>query len=146
MEQRVHVFDVHRFCYSGEPTKAKQMSAEGNLQIFRWIIQVQATLKMTMNHVVYFLPLKGWLEKVDKAFHDRLKIMYDFFGHAMFENMVAVTTNYTWVQESDDWHKTNLFFVIVTSPVPDFKALCNTSRIKLLQKIEQQCLFSHVII
>ena len=103
MEQGVRVFDVPGFCYTGEPTKTKQMSEEGNLQIFRWIVQVQVTLKMTMNCVVYFLPLKGRLEKVDKPFQEELKIMYDFFGHAIFENMVAVATNYTWVQEFDDY-------------------------------------------
>lgn len=97
MEQGVRIFDVPGFCDSGELTKAKR-----NMQIFRWIAQVQATLKITVNCVVYFLPLKGQLENVDGAFHEELKIMYHFFGLAIFENMVAVATNYTWAQKDDD--------------------------------------------
>ena len=93
----VRVLDVPGFSDSGVLTKATGVKVsvyEGNLQIFRWIVRVQAALKITTKRVVYFLPTRGALEKVDGVLQDELKVMYHFFGSAIFEHMVVVATNH----------------------------------------------------
>ena len=95
-ENNVRIVDVPGFSDSGALTKAigKDVGVyNGNLQIIRWIVRVQLTLKITLNRVVYFLPTRGPLEKVDGVFRDELKVMHHFFGPAIFENMVVVATN-----------------------------------------------------
>ena len=60
----------------------------------RSILHVQALLQMTVNRVAYFLPCRGPMERVDGTLQEELNIMYHFFGHAIFENMVAVFTHH----------------------------------------------------
>ena len=92
----VRILDVPGFSDSNALTKATGKSVsvkEGNLLIFRWIVRVQVALKITTNRVVYFLPLRGALEKVDGVLLEELKVMHHFFGASIFENMVVVATN-----------------------------------------------------
>ena len=96
-DNNVRILDVPGFSDSGALTSATRVKVgvyEGNLQIFRWIVRVQATLKITMDRVVYFLPYRGPLEKVYGILQDELKVMYHFFGSGIFENMVVVATNH----------------------------------------------------
>ena len=92
----IRILDVPGFSDSGALTKAtggKVSVYQGNLLIFRWIVRVQAALKITTNRVVYFLPTRGPMEKVDGVLVDELKVMHHFFGTSIFENMVVVATN-----------------------------------------------------
>ena len=101
-ERGVRIIDVPGFSDSGtlttkaeEEEKQPESVYEANLQIFRWIVRVQAVLKLTVDRVVYFLPNRGALEKADRVLLDELKVMYHFFGTAMFDHMVVVATNPT---------------------------------------------------
>ena len=67
---------------------------EGNLQIFRWIVRIQAEKDLKVKRVVYFLPVRGALEKADGTLQEELKLMDHFFGPAVFNNMVVIATNY----------------------------------------------------
>lgn len=96
-ETNVRILDVPGFSDSGAISKATGVNVgiyEANLQIFRWIVRVQDALKITTNRVVYFLPVRGALEKIDAVFRKELEVMHHFFGSAIFENMVVVATNH----------------------------------------------------
>ena len=79
---------------SGALASAVLAPRNTNFLTFCSIIHVQTTLEMTWKRVVYFLPYRGALEKVDGAFRDELHMMYHFFGPAIFESMVVVVTNH----------------------------------------------------
>ena len=89
-EQRIRVMSTPLY---DEGVLTGRTISQMHLQIVCSMIHVQATMKMTWKRVVYFLPYRGALEKVDGAFRDELHTMYHFFGPAIFESMVVVATN-----------------------------------------------------
>ena len=75
-ERPVRVLMTAGFFSSDTPMKASGVCAsQCNLEIFCWVILVQATLRITVDCVVYFLPTRGVLEKVDRHLQDELKVM-----------------------------------------------------------------------
>lgn len=64
----------------------------GNLQVAREIVGVSSELDMAFERVLYFLPNRGRPEKADATMQDEIKILWHFFGEAIFENMALVTT------------------------------------------------------
>ena len=92
-EWKVRVLDTPFGSCVNEGTSPKSIFAE-MLDTCRSILHVQGLLQMTVKRVVYFLPIRGPLEKIGGAFHEELKGMYHFFGPSIFENMVVVTTNH----------------------------------------------------
>lgn len=93
---KIRVLDVPGFSDSGELKRqvGRALSvAEGNLQVFRWIVRVQVAMKLKVKRLMYFLPTRGILEKADGTLQEELKLMHHFFGDAIFEIMVVVATN-----------------------------------------------------
>ena len=96
-ETKVRVLDVPGFSDSGTLSKAAQVNIspqEGNLQIMRWIARVQETMQIRVRRVVYFLPIRGPLEKADGSLQEELRVLEHFFGTAMINCMVVVATNH----------------------------------------------------
>ena len=65
---------------------------QSNLQIFRWIVREQLNVQMVARRLLYFLPIRGTLDKADGSLQEELKVMYHFFGRAVFNNMVIIAT------------------------------------------------------
>ncbi len=92
----VRVLDVPGFSESsglqrefGQPLTVYEV----NLQIFCWIVRVQEAMELKVRRLVYFLPVRGVLEKAGGTVQE-LKLMHHFFGEAVFNNMVVVATNH----------------------------------------------------
>ena len=65
---------------------------QANLGIIRQIIRMQAEHNLVFKRVLYFLPVRGPLEKADATIQEEIKVMKHYFGHAIFEIMIAVAT------------------------------------------------------
>ena len=63
-----------------------------NRQIFRGIVFNQLMHKIAAKRLLYFLPVRGVPCKADGAMQEELKVMYHFFGPAVFDHMVLVAT------------------------------------------------------
>ena len=94
--KKLRVVDVPGFADSGKLAKktGKKLGIyNGNLQIIRWIVRLQAELKLNIRRIVYFLPTRNALEKTDKVLQEELKVMYHYFGTQIFQCMVLAGTN-----------------------------------------------------
>ncbi len=92
---KIRVLDVPGFSDSGTLEKAtgqKISVYKGNLQIVRWLVREQIQSKLKLRRIVYFLPIRGPLEKADGTMQDELKVLHHFFGKSVFDCMVAVAT------------------------------------------------------
>jgi len=63
-----------------------------NLEIMRQIVRVQMEQGLEFNRVLYFLPERGPPEKSHAVLQDEIRVMYRFFGIAIFHNMILVAT------------------------------------------------------
>ena len=63
-----------------------------NLALFRNLIKERRTTESRVNRVVYFLPVRGVLERADGVLQEELKVMHHFFGNTIFASMVVVAT------------------------------------------------------
>lgn len=94
--KKLRVVDVPGFSDSGSIAKRsgeKLGIYHGNLQIIRWIVRLQAELKLNIRRIIYFLPTRSSLEKTDKILQEELKVMYHYFGTKIFQCMVIAGTN-----------------------------------------------------
>lgn len=87
--KKIRVLDVPGFSDSG---KLGVSVYQGNLQIFRWIVQVQLEKKLKVQRILYFLPIRGPMEKADGTLQEELKVMNHFFGASCFDCLVMVAT------------------------------------------------------
>lgn len=95
-DTKVRVLDVPGFSDSGTLKKAAGANISvysGNLQIIRWVVREQFRSQLKVRRIVYFLPVRGPLEKVDGSMQEELKVLYYFFGKEIFDCMVVVATN-----------------------------------------------------
>ena len=67
---------------------------KGNLQVFRWIVRTQQEHNLSFRRVLYFLPIRGCLERADGLLQEEITVMYKYFGNAIFDIMVIVATNH----------------------------------------------------
>ena len=67
---------------------------QANLGIMRQILRIQAQHGLVFNRVLYFLPVRGVLERADAVVQEEIKVMKYFFGHSIFEIMIIVATLY----------------------------------------------------
>ena len=98
-ETMIRVLDTPGF--SPSMLEADVTAYKANLQIFRWIVREQLDPKknMAVQRLLYFLPNRGVPEKADATLQEELKVMYYFFGTAVFNNMVIIATQafrYQW--------------------------------------------------
>ena len=95
-DTNIRVLDVPGFSDSGtlQRRTGKRVSVfDGNLQIIRWIVREQLRSQLKVRRMVYFLPVRGSLEKADGTLQEELKVLHHYFGKKVFDAMVAVATN-----------------------------------------------------
>ena len=69
---------------------------ESDISLIHLIIRelLDPNNKLSVKRLLYFLPFRGVLEKVDGDLCDQLKAMHHCFGSTVFNNMVTIATNY----------------------------------------------------
>ena len=67
---------------------------EANEQIVHCIMHelLDPNKKMSVKRLLYFLPYRGFIEKVYSELIEELKVMYNYFGRTLFNNMVVIAT------------------------------------------------------
>ena len=93
---RVRVLDSPGFADSEAVSSYGISVYEANLQTFRRIVreQLDPQKNMSVRRVLYFLPIRGVMEKADGVFQEELKVMYHYFGAHVFDCMVLIATNH----------------------------------------------------
>ena len=86
------VLDTGGFADTDETRKYGVMRS--NLQGFRWILQWQRQYKLSFRRVLYFLPIRGPLERADGILQEEIQVMHGFFGQNIFDIMVIVATHH----------------------------------------------------
>jgi len=95
---RVRVLDVPGFfgCKSTgsslSPLESLHNIGNDSLCIMRKILHVQTALGMKFQRILYFLPVRGPLERADAVLQSDLKVMAHFFGKSILQCMVLVAT------------------------------------------------------
>lgn len=64
----------------------------GNLRVMRQIVGVSSRCGLTYDRVLFFLPQRLYLDKVDANFEEEIEVMWYFFGDTIFRNMAIVFT------------------------------------------------------
>ena len=88
---------------------------DSNLQIFRWTVRKQEENNLQFSRVLYFLPIRGPLERADGGLQEEIKVMHGFFGINIFNIMVLIITNHPRRQfefEKEDYDHTSKAFMI----------------------------------
>ena len=49
---------------------------------------------MKFARILYFLPVRGPLERADGVLQEEIKVMFGYFGRTIFKVMVIIATNY----------------------------------------------------
>ena len=97
-ESKIRVLDVPGFADSEtlgpEYGENAPTVFDSNLQIFRLLVRVHMEMKLKVKRLVYFLPVRGPLEKADRVVQDEFRVMAHFFGNQVFDNMVIVATQF----------------------------------------------------
>ena len=89
---KFRVLDVPGFADSDTTKEVGVM--KGNLQVFRWIVRTQQEHNLYFRRVLYFLPVRGCLERADGVLQEEINVMYRYFGNAIFDIMVIAATNH----------------------------------------------------
>ena len=66
---------------------------ESNLEIFRHILATQEEHGMAFARILYFLPGRGPLNTADGVLQNEIRVMFGYFGRAIFNIMVIIATN-----------------------------------------------------
>ena len=75
-----------------------------NFSILQHIIQVQDNMELQFARVLYFLPVRGPLEKAEGYLQEELRTLDKFIGPKIFESMVFIATIH------ERLHKLNITF------------------------------------
>ena len=96
----VRVLDTPGLADSKQTTKSTGV-IEANRALFRSILRVQDEFKMKFDRVVYFLPIRGSLDRADRNLQEELQVMHYFYGSAIFDSMVVIATYHKRKQENE---------------------------------------------
>ena len=98
-DTKIRVLEVPGFFMrpQGEDVSLVQAS----LQNVRWLAREQHESQLMVRRIVYFLPGRGPLEKVDGTLQEELKVLHHYFGKRVFDCVVIAATN-THMVEFDD--------------------------------------------
>ena len=86
---RVRVLDVPGF-FSGEGDDSGYESSFNTL--LRKVLCIMHTFNLKFRRVMYFLPVRGPLERLSEVLNQELLTMAHYFGKAVFESMVIIAT------------------------------------------------------
>ena len=93
---KVRVLDTPGFADSEAASQYHLSVFEANLQIFRWLVreQLDPQKKLSVRRILYFVPVRGVMEKADGVFQEELQVMYHYFGASVFDCMIIIATNH----------------------------------------------------
>ena len=130
----IRVLDVPGFSDSGTLKNeiGKKVSVQdGNLQIVRWIVRAQEQSQLKVRRIVYFLPVRGALEKADGTMQEELRLLYHYFGKGIFDCMVVAATNHPKLKvqklgfDKEDYESVqSVFRAALKYAIPDETILC----------------------
>ncbi|KAL5486853.1 hypothetical protein EMCRGX_G019388 [Ephydatia muelleri] len=66
---------------------------ERNLALIRNAKRVQDELKLSFHRILYILPQRGPLRRIDEYLIGELDLFYSYFGRVIFDNMIVIVTN-----------------------------------------------------
>ena len=96
---RIRVLDVPGFFGEGDAgtalTNSVQVAsraAQIALRRMRNILRLQSEMKLKLRRILYFLPVHGALRRADAYLETELATLAKYFGKAIFDNMVVITT------------------------------------------------------
>ena len=72
-----------------------EMCTHNHLTIMRDILRIQSTMSVKFNRILYFLPIRGPLEKANEVLIQELLLLARYFGRSIFECMVLIATAQT---------------------------------------------------
>ena len=98
---RIRVLDVQGFfdqdslgsCGQLSPGDAQVNAARSNIGIMRKIIRVQTILNMKFKRILFFIPVRGALERADAVLQLELKVLTHYFGMRVLKKLVLIATN-----------------------------------------------------
>lgn len=87
---KFRVLDVEGFAPTnrGEGESCKQK----NLSILRRVVRVQNSMSLSFSRVLYFIPVRGRLQKADYNIFEELEVLNHFFGSDIFDAMIVIAT------------------------------------------------------
>lgn len=94
---KIRVLDVPGFSDSNtlqQQTGCTVTVNEGNLQIIRWMVREQIQSQLQVRRILYFLPVRGFLEKADGTLQEELNCLHYFFSKEIFNCVVVVATHH----------------------------------------------------
>ena len=157
---KIRVLDVPGFSDSG--TLEDDVSVnEGNLQIIRWLVREQIQSQLKIRRIIYFLPVRGPLEKADGTLQEELQVLHRYFGKEVFNCLVAVATNHPREKyqglefKPDDFKQTEEAFHLALKKTTDDEAIScppiiyvglNDSPKKTLAKVQRASILKESIL
>ena len=89
----IRVLDVPGFADSSDSEDGSNTSVcERNLALFRRLMCVQEEFELRFHRVLFFLPQRGPLRKIDGHLKEELDMFYTFFGNYIFDSMIIIGT------------------------------------------------------
>ena len=92
-ESNVRVLDTPGFADTAQSLK-KNGVFRANLQVFRSIIRAQKENELAFRRIIYFLPVRGPMERADGTLQEEMKLIHGFLGIDAFKIMVIIATNH----------------------------------------------------
>ena len=74
-------------------TSAQSNAVAYNLRIMRKILHIQTVMNMRFKRILYFLPVRGPLERASGVLQLELKVLTHYFGPSVIRKIVVVATN-----------------------------------------------------
>ena len=98
----IRVLDIPGFsdCDNEDDPENVKSPYQNNLELIRKVVLVQKALKLNFSVILYFLPQRGALRRMDRTLNDELGVFYHYFGSEIFSTMVIAVTNDTTFQEN----------------------------------------------
>ena len=90
-QTKVRVLDIPGFADSEE---SELTTVERNAGLIDSILNIQEELNFNISRILYFLPIRGHLERADAYFTDEMRTLYYYFGVAIFDCMIIITTRH----------------------------------------------------
>lgn len=89
---KLRILDTPGFQASTALKRKGATAYQSNLHIMRQMVRIQSRHGLVFNRVLYFLPVRGVLEKGDASIQEELKVMEHFFGPDIFQIMIIIAT------------------------------------------------------
>ena len=89
---KLRILDTPGFQASSTIQQGGISAYQANLGIMRQIVRMQAQHNLVFKRILYFLPVRGPLERADAIVQEEIKVMKHFFGYSIFEIMIVVAT------------------------------------------------------